>query len=154
MKSTSAVLTVLNDVLTTELTSINQYFLHARMYKNWGFSELNEKCYKKSILDMKQADKLIERILFLEGLPNLQKLGALSIGEQTEEMLQCDTKVQLAQISQMKAAIELCENEQDYVSRELLTEILEGEEEHLDWLETQEYQIENMGIEKYLQAQL
>ena len=154
MKSTSAVITVLNDVLTTELTSINQYFLHARMYKNWGFSELNEKCYKKSILDMKQADKLIERILFLEGLPNLQKLGALSIGEQTEEMLQCDTKVQLAQISQMKAAIELCENEQDYVSRELLTEILEGEEEHLDWLETQEYQIENMGIEKYLQAQL
>lgn len=154
MKSTSAVITVLNDVLTTELTSINQYFLHARMYKNWGFSALNEKCYKKSILDMKQADKLIERILFLEGLPNLQKLGALSIGEQTEEMLQCDTKVQLAQISQMKAAIELCENEQDYVSRELLTEILEGEEEHLDWLETQEYQIENMGIEKYLQAQL
>ena len=154
MKSNSSIIAALNDVLTTELTSINQYFLHARMYKNWGFSELNGKCYKKSILDMKQADKLIERILFLEGLPNLQKLGALSIGEQTEEMLKCDTSFQLKQIPQLKDAIELCEKEQDYVSRELLTEILEGEEEHLDWLETQDYQIENMGIEKYLQAQL
>ncbi len=154
MKSNASIIAALNDVLTTELTSINQYFLHARMYKNWGFSELNSKCYKKSILDMKQADKLIERILFLEGLPNLQKLGALSIGEQTEEMLKCDTGFQLKQIPQLKEAIELCEKEQDYVSRELLTEILEGEEEHLDWLETQDYQIENMGIEKYLQAQL
>jgi len=154
MKGNSSVVTALNEVLTTELTSINQYFLHARMYKNWGFSALNEKCYKKSILDMKQSDKLIERILFLEGLPNLQKLGALSIGEETQEMHKCDTKFQLAQIAQMKEVIALCEQEQDFVSRDLLTEILEGEEEHLDWLETQEYQIENMGIEKYLQAQL
>ena len=154
MQSKANIISVLNDVLTTELTSINQYFLHARMYKNWGFSQLNEKCYKKSILDMKQADKLIERILFLEGLPNLQKLGALSIGERTEEMLACDTKVQLAQIAQMKQAIALCEQEQDFVSRELLVEILDGEEEHLDWLETQDYQIANMGLEKYLQAQL
>jgi bacterioferritin len=154
MKGQPAVLNVLNDVLTTELTSINQYFLHARMYKNWGFSQLNEKCYKKSILDMKQADKLIERILFLEGLPNLQKLGALSIGEHTEEMLQCDSRCQIAQIFQMKQAIALCEQEKDFVSRDLLVEILDDEEEHLDWIETQEYQIENMGIEKYLQAQL
>lgn len=154
MKGSSSIIATLNDVLTTELTSINQYFLHARMYKNWGFSALNEKCYKKSILDMKQSDKLIERILFLEGLPNLQKLGALAIGEQTEEMLKCDTGFQLKQIEQMRAAIALCEQEQDYVSRDLLTEILEGEEEHLDWLETQDYQIENMGMEKYLQAQL
>ena len=154
MQSKANIISVLNEVLTTELTSINQYFLHARMYKNWGFSQLNEKCYKKSILDMKQADKLIERILFLEGLPNLQKLGALSIGERTEEMLACDTKVQLAQIAQMKQAIALCEQEQDYVSRELLVNILDYEEEHLDWLETQDYQIQNMGLEKYLQAQL
>ena len=154
MQSNSNLIATLNEVLTTELTSINQYFLHARMYKNWGLSKLNDKCYKKSILDMKQADKLIERILFLEGLPNLQKLGALSIGENTEEMLACDTKVQLAQIDQMKPAIALCEQEKDYVSRELLVEILDGEEEHLDWLETQDYQIANMGLEKYLQAQL
>lgn len=154
MKGNSAVVTALNNVLTTELTSINQYFLHARMYKNWGFSKLNDKCYKKSILDMKQADKIIERVLFLEGLPNLQKLGALSIGEQTEEMLGCDTKFQIQQIAQMKDAIALCEQEQDFVSRDMLTEILDGEEEHLDWLETQDYQIENMGIAKYLQAQL
>jgi bacterioferritin len=154
MQGQSAVLSILNDVLTSELTSINQYFLHARMYKNWGFSKLNDKCYKKSILDMKQSDKLIERILFLEGLPNLQKLGALSIGEHTQEMLGCDTNFQLAQLPLLKQAIALCEQEKDFVSRDLLTEILEGEEEHLDWLETQEYQIDNMGIEKYLQAQL
>ena len=154
MLGNSSVLTMLNDVLTTELTSINQYFLHARMFKNWGFNTLNEKCYKKSILDMKQSDKIIERILFLEGLPNLQRLGALSIGEHTEEMQKCDTQFQLKQIAQMKDAIVLCENEKDFVTRDLLTEILEAEEEHLDWLETQEYQIENMGIEKYLQAQL
>lgn len=154
MQSKSVIIQTLNDVLTTELTSINQYFLHARMYKNWGFKELNEKCYKKSIKDMKQADDLIERILFLEGLPNLQKLGMLSIGEHTTEMLGCDSKFQLAQIDQMKAAIALCEQEQDFVSRELLVSILDYEEEHLDWLETQDYQIAQMGIEKYLQAQL
>lgn len=154
MKGNSAILTALNDVLTLELTSINQYFLHARMYKNWGLSKLNDKCYKKSILDMKQADKIIERILFLEGLPNLQRLGALSIGEHTEEMLKCDTGFQIKQIDAMKPVIELCEKEKDFVTRELLVEILDGEEEHLDWLETQDYQIENMGLEKYLQAQL
>jgi len=154
MQSKNNIISVLNDVLTMELTSINQFFLHARMYKNWGFSELNEKCYKKSILDMKQADKLIERVLFLEGLPNLQKLGALSIGQHTEEMLACDTKFELSQIDQMRQAITLCEQEKDFVSRELLVDILDGEEEHLDWLETQDYQIANMGIERYLQAQL
>lgn len=154
MQSTSTILSMLNEVLTTELTSINQYFLHARMYKNWGFNTLNDKCYKKSIMDMKQADKLIERILFLEGLPNLQRLGALSIGEHTIEMIKCDTGVQLTQIEQMKSAINLCENEKDFVTRELLTEILEHEEEHLDWLETQDYQIQSMGVEKYLQAQI
>lgn len=154
MKSQSDIIAMLNKVLTTELTSINQYFLHARIYKNWGFSQLNDKCYKKSILDMKQADKLIERILFLEGLPNLQQLGQLAIGEKTPEMLSCDYKFEMNQRSLLQEAIALCEAQQDYVSRDMLTEILEGEEEHIDWIETQEYQIENMGLEKYLQAQL
>ncbi len=154
MKSQSDILSQLNKVLTTELTSINQYFLHARIYKNWGFGELNEKCYKKSILDMKQADKLIERILFLEGLPNLQQLGALSIGEEAEEMLACDMKFQLSQLPIIKSTIVLCEQRKDFVSRDILVEILNGEEEHIDWLEAQQYQIENMNIENYLQAQL
>lgn len=154
MDGNKQVLAVLNEVLTAELTSINQYFLHARMYKNWGFEELNEKCYKKSIKDMKQADDLIERILFLQGLPNLQALNKLYIGEETAEMLQCDMDFQLEQIPQLKKAIALCEQLQDYVSRELLENILEYEENHLDWLETQQYQIDAMGIENYLQAQI
>ena len=154
MKSQQEIINQLNKVLTSELTSINQYFLHARIYKNWGLNELNEVCYKKSILDMKQADKLIERILFLEGLPNLQQLGALSIGEETVEMLECDYKFELNQLSTIKAAITFCEQEKDFVSREMLVEILEGEEEHIDWIETQQYQISNMGLENYLQAQI
>ena len=154
MKIQTEIVVTLNKVLTSELTSINQFFLHARIYKNWGFSQLNDKCYKKSILDMKQADKLIERILFLEGLPNLQQLGQLSIGEETPEMLSCDYKFELNQRTILQQSIATCEQLQDFVSRDLLTEILEGEEEYIDWIETQQYQIEQMGIEKYLQAQL
>ncbi len=154
MKGDTNVIKGLNDILTFELTSINQYFLHARMHKNWGFNKLNNAAYKKSICDMKQADKLIERILFLEGLPNLQALGKLFIGENTEECIACDSKFQSNQIAQLKDIIALCESQKDYVSRELLSSILDDEEEYLDWLETQEHQIKEMGISNYLQAQI
>lgn len=154
MKGKPDVIKVLNEVLTTELTSINQYFLHARMYKNWGFEVLNQKCYKKSIKDMIQADELIARILFLEGLPNLQMLGKINIGEEPVEMLNCDVGFQAKQIPQMKDAIALCESHLDFVSRDLLSSILEFEEEHYDWLDTQVYQIEQLGIQNYLQSQV
>ncbi|TMP27745.1 bacterioferritin [Pseudoalteromonas rubra] len=154
MQGSKQVIAALNQVLTHELTSINQYFLHARMWKNWGIEELNEKAYKKSIKDMKQADDLIERILFLEGLPNLQHLEKLRIGEHTEEMLSCDMAFEMEQLPVLRSAIELCEQEQDYVSRELLEDILEYEEEYVDWLETQQFLIKNCGIENYLQSQI
>lgn len=154
MKGNSNVLRTLNKVLTTELTSINQFFLHARIFKNWGLEELNEKAYKKSIKDMKQADELINRILFLEGLPNLQQLGKLQIGEDTQEMLQCDFNVISTQLVELRDAIELCETENDYVSRELLQEILEYEEDYIDWIETQQLLITNLGIENYQQTMM
>lgn len=154
MKGNPNVLRALNKVLTTELTSINQFFLHARIFKNWGLEELNEKAYKKSIKDMKQADELINRILFLEGLPNLQQLGKLQIGEDTQEMLQCDFNVITAQLTELRDAIELCESENDYVSRELLKEILEYEEDYIDWIETQQLLITNLGIENYQQTMM
>ena len=154
MKGNPKVISILNQVLTTELTSINQFFLHARMFKNWGLEELNEKAYKKSIKDMKQADQLIERILFLEGLPNLQQLGKLQIGEQTDEMLQCDLNVEKAQVDELRDAIELCEIEKDYVSRELLESILEYEEDYIDWIERQQFLIDATGLENYQQSMM
>jgi bacterioferritin len=122
------------------------------MFRNWGLEQLNEKAYKKSIKDMKQADNLIERILFLEGLPNLQKLDKIRIGEHTKEMLTCDMTLQLEQLELLREAIALCETKNDFVSRDLLEDILEYEEEHVDWLETQEYLIDNTGLENYLQS--
>jgi bacterioferritin len=154
MQAAQHILDTLNGILTGELTSINRYFLHARMYRNWGFEKLNSACYKKSIKDMKFADEIIERILLLGGLPNLQKLDALYIGEHTEEMLSCDLKFQLQQNTQLKNAITACEGAQDYVSRQILKEILTHEEDYLDWLETQIHLIANLSIQNYLQAQI
>ena len=154
MQGDGKVIEYLNRVLTLELTSINQYFLHARMFRNWGLEELNETAYKKSIKDMKQADDLIERILFLEGLPNLQHLEKVRIGEHTAEMLQCDMDFQMEQLALLREAIAFCEQAQDYVSREVLEDILGYEEGHVDWIEAQQYLIENSGLENYLQSQM
>ena len=154
MKGDKKVIEYLNQVLGLELTSINQYFLHARMFKNWGLHQLDEREYKKSIKDMKQADKLIERVLFLEGLPNLQHLNRLRIGENTQEMLQCDKLQAQEQLVVLKDAIAYCESIQEYVSRALLCEIEEYEEEHLDWIDTQLDLISSIGLENYLQSQM
>ncbi|MFT7410934.1 MAG: bacterioferritin [Oleispira sp.] len=154
MQGNPKIISILNQILTNELTSINQFFLHARMFKNWGLEELNEKAYKKSIQDMKQADQLIERILFLQGLPNLQQLGRLQIGENTAEMLQCDLNVETTQVAELRDAVALCEQEKDYVSRELLSGILEYEEEYIDWIEVQQLLITTTGIENYQQSMM
>ena len=154
MKGDKKVIEYLNQVLGIELTSINQYFLHARMFKNWGLHQLDEREYKKSIKDMKQADKLIERVLFLEGLPNLQHLNRLRIGENAQEMLQCDKLQVEEQLAVLKDAIAYCESIQEYVSRALLCEIEEYEEEHLDWIDTQLDLIVSVGLENYLQSQM
>jgi bacterioferritin len=154
MQGNPKIISILNQILTNELTSINQFFLHARMFKNWGLEELNEKAYKKSIQDMKQADQLIERILFLQGLPNLQQLGRLQIGENTAEMLQCDLNVETTQVDELRDAVALCEQEKDYVSRELLSGILEYEEEYIDWIEVQQLLITTTGIENYQQSMM
>lgn len=154
MQGDKGVITQLNKVLTCELTSINQFFLHARLFRHKGLTKLNDKAYKKSIKDMKQADALIERILFLEGLPNLQQLGHLQIGETPQEMFDCDMAFELEQIPLLKEAIALCEQASDYVSRDLLEDLLEEEEEYIDWLETQQQLIASTGLENYLQSMI
>jgi bacterioferritin len=154
MKDKDNIVPVLNGILSNKLTSISQFFLHSRIFKNWGLAELNEKAYEKSIKDMKQADKLIERILFLEGLPNLQHLEKLRIGQHPEEMLSSDYQFELDHLPPLKEAIAKCETAKDFVSRDLVVAILDTEEAHIDWLETQQYLIKSTGIENYLQSQL
>jgi len=143
----------LNKVLKNELTAINQYFLHSRMLADWGLSILAHQEYEESIDEMKHADRLIKRVLFLGGLPNLQDLGKLFIGENVQEVLKCDLSLEMMSLPDLKMAISHCETVKDFISRELFTDILESEEEHIDWLQTQMRLIEQMGIENFVQLQ-
>ncbi len=154
MKGDPTILRLLNAQLTNELTAVNQYFLHARMYRHWGFEKLGKKEYEESIGEMKHADKLIDRILMLDGLPNLQALHKLLIGENTEEMLACDLSLERAAQLTVKEGILECEKVGDYVSRELFVLILEDTEEHIEWLETQLDLVAKIGIQNYLQSQM
>jgi bacterioferritin len=154
MKGDKEVLQSLNNCLKDQLTAINQLFLHARMSKDWGLGEFNEHEYKCSIHAMKMADALIERILFLEALPNLQDLGKLQIGEDIPEILSCDLNMLLDIRSNIQNTMKQCENAKDYISRDMLEDMLEKVEEHIDWAETQQWLIENTGIKNYLQSQM
>lgn len=154
MKGDAKVIEFLNKVLKNELTAINQYFLHSRMFHDWGLKELGDYEYHESIDEMKHADKLIERILFLEGLPNLQHLGKLYIGENTQEILECDLRLEMEAIPDLRDAIAYCESCSDYVSRELFEDILESEEEHVDWIETQIDLIKRIGLTNYEQKKI
>lgn len=154
MKGDKKVIQLLNKALYNELTAINQYFMHAKILEDMGFEKLAAKEREESIDEMKHADILMERILFLEGLPNLQDLGKLRIGENVEEMLRCDLAMELDAIPDLRDGVEYCESVRDYVSRDLFQEILDSEEEHVDWLETQIGLIEQVGEQNYLQSQI
>ena len=154
MKAKEGVIDHLNKALKAELTAINQYFLHARMYKNWGLEKLNAKEYEESIDEMKHADMLIERILMIEGLPNIQDLGKVYIGQNVLEMLQCDLRLEEEALPMYEDAITHCEKVGDYVTRDLLSHILESEEEHYDWLETQIELFHKLGEQNYLQSMM
>lgn len=154
MKGDRKVIEFLNAVLRNELAAINQYFLHSRMYKDMGLKELADYEYEESLDEMKHADQLIERILFLEGLPKMQDIGKLRIGEDVKEMIECDLNLEMDALPELKDAIAYCEEIRDYVSRDLFDAILSSEEEHVDWLETQLALIEQMGIENYTQAKM
>ena len=151
MKGDPKVIEFLNKALRNELTAINQYFLHSRMLNDWGVTKLGKKEYEESIEEMNHADWLIERILFLNGLPNLQDLGKLMIGENVQEILECDMKLEENAIPLLRDAMEYCESVRDYVSRDLFGKILDNEEEHVDFIETQFDMIKNMGIQNYIQ---
>lgn len=154
MKGHSDVIAGLNAVLTGELTAINQYFLHAKMLKNWGYQKLGDYVYKESIDEMKHADKIVDRILFLEGVPNLQKLEKLTIGETFPEILDADIKLEYINIPRIRDAIAKCMQHADHVTRELLEKILSDEEHHVDWIEAQQQIIKDVGIENYLATQI
>ena len=154
MKGDAKVIEYLNKVLYNELAAINQYFLHYRMFKDWGYGELASHEYKESIEEMKHADRLIERILFLDGLPNLQHLGKLRIGENALECIQGDLDLELAAVIDLRAAIAYSEGIADYISRDLFKTILHDEEEHIDWLETQLSLVKDVGAERYLQSKM
>ncbi len=154
MKGSQKVIDALNDVLTRELTAINQYFLHARMLQDWGLEKVGQLEYQASLDEMKHADQLIKRILFLEGLPNVQKLGKVFIGQSIKEILECDLKVENEAVPLLKESIALAEEEKDFVSRDLFVSILESEEEHIDWLEIQLGLLEKVGEQNYMQSQI
>lgn len=154
MKGSQQIIDALNDVLTRELTAINQYFLHARMMQDWGLEKLGKLEYDASIDEMKHADELIKRILFLEGLPNLQKIGKLRIGQNIKEIIEADLAVENEAVPALKEHIKLCEQQSDYVTRDLFLDILKSEEEHIDWLETQQGLLLKVGEQNFLQAQM
>ncbi len=154
MKGSPAIITALNEVLTRELTAINQYFLHARMLQDWGLEKLGKLEYEASIDEMKHADELIKRILFLEGLPNVQKLDKVRIGQNIKEVLECDLAVENEAVPALKDHIKLAEKEGDYVSRDLFLDILKSEEHHVDWLETQLSLLSKVGEQNFIQSQM
>ncbi len=154
MKGDDKIIAHLNQVLKNELTAINQYFLHSRMFKDWGLIKLGEHEYEESLDEMKHADQVIERILFLEGLPNVQDLGKVMIGEDVKEALECDLKMEMKAIPDLRAAVVDAEALKDFVSRDLFRSILDAEEEHVDWLETQLELIDKIGLPNYLQSQM
>lgn len=154
MKGDKVIIDILNSVLTGELTAINQYFLHSRILQDWGLEKLGQLEYKASIDEMKHADELIKRILFLEGLPNVQKINPINIGQTIEEVISADLKLEEGAVESLKKHIAVCEEKKDFASRDLLASILKSEEEHIDWLETQQSLVQKVGVERYMQSQI